>query len=281
LQPFDERMTVLPGILPANPSAMADLLCTTDLTAASTVAIQHAMALGDRLGARVSLLHVVGKEERRSVDEVRKSIEQTVDALGGAAVQLLMPEGDFMEEIVAESARGHRLLVMGTHGAHGLRQKLFGADILKLVRKAATPCFVVQEGSPVDRELCRIVLPVAGHQDIGRLLDAVCLLARACAAEVHVFQLMRPGEAPSDVLLANKVRMFERLEEEGIRQVEANEPMNSFSMGFAKATIDYAQRIGAGCIAIMAHASDEYRYIADAEKERILSNPAAIPVLCA
>jgi len=31
----------------------------------------------------------------------------------------------------------------------------------------------------------------------------------------------------------------------------------------------------------MAKASDEFRYIADAEKERILANEARIPVICA
>ena len=55
----------------------------------------------------------------------------------------------------------------------------------------------------------------------------------------------------------------------------------SFSIGFAVQTIAYADRIGAGCIAIMSMASDEYRYIADAEKERMLTNEPGIPVLCA
>jgi hypothetical protein len=54
-----------------------------------------------------------------------------------------------------------------------------------------------------------------------------------------------------------------------------------FSMGFAEQTIRYAQEIGAGCIAIMAKASAEYSYIADAEKERMLANEARVPVLCA
>jgi hypothetical protein len=54
-----------------------------------------------------------------------------------------------------------------------------------------------------------------------------------------------------------------------------------FSVGFAEPTIRYAQRIDAGCIAIMAHASDELRYLADAEKERMLTNEPGIPVLSA
>jgi len=124
-------------------------------------------------------------------------------------------------------------------------------------------------------------MPVASHSEIDRLLDAVCMLAKAWGAEVQVFQLMRPGESPSDDLLRNKLRMLERLQREGIAHVEANEPSTRFSIGFAPATIEYASKVKAGCIAIMSHASEEYRYIADAEKERILANEPGIPVLCA
>lgn len=261
---------------------MHDLLCTTDLTPASVTAMRHALALGDRLGARLSLLHVLGRNERDEAAKARvtQAIQAELDQAGASQARVLLPDGDFKEEIIAESGRGHLLLVMGTHGPHGLRQSLFGADILKLVRKAAVPSYVVQAESPTDKELARIVLPVAGHQDIKRLMDAVCMLAQAFSAEVHVFQLMRPGESPSDALLTNKLRMMERLQQEGIRYVEANEPSTGFSVGFAKATVEYASRVDAGAIAIMAHASDEYRYIADAEKERILANEARIPVLC-
>jgi hypothetical protein len=172
------------------------------------------------------------------------------------------------------------MMVLGTHGPRGLRQNLFGTDILKLVRMVHVPSLVVQEQSPREDRLDRLVMPVAGHHDLSGLLDAVCLLARLHATEVHVYQLMRPGEQPSDQLLDNKRSMLYRLEEEGIRHVEANEPSTMYSVGFAKQTVDYAQRIKADCIAIMARASDEYRYIADAEKEHILTNAAYIPVLC-
>lgn len=258
---------------------MADILCTTDLSPASDAALLHALALGDRLGARVTLLHCVksGKE----AEAARAVIASRLERSGATAVKVLLPECDFMEGIAAESGRGHSLLVMGTHGPRGLRQSIFGADILKLARQSAIPCYVVQEGGPPSAELGRMVMPVASHQDIGRLLDAVCLLAKAFTSEVHVYQLLRPGEEPSEQLLDNKALMLARLSHEGIRHVEANEPSTAFSVGFASATIAYAKRIGAGAIAIMAHASDEYRYIADAEKERLLANDARIPVLCA
>lgn len=259
---------------------MKDVLCATDLTAVSDNALRHALDLAGRLGSKVSLLHVLGRKENRA--DVEAAMDRQISAVQGAdRITRLLLEGAYIDRIAEESAKDHAFMVVGTPGPHGLRQNLFGADILKLVRRSAIPSLVVQEKSAVRPALERIVMPVAGHSTIDKLIDAVCQLARTHAAEVHIFQLMRPNEQPSDELLANKLKMLQRLEEEKIPHKEANEPFTEFSVGFASSTIAYASRINAGLIAIMSHASDEYRYIADAEKERLLTNDALIPVLCA
>lgn len=259
-----------------------DILCATDLTATSDNAVRAANAIAAHLATRMTLLHVLNRSEQEEHHRVVGVMNDQV-ARGGAEGRTThkLLEGDFMKRIAEETGQGHSLLVLATHGPHGLRQSLFGADILKLVRQSAIPSLVVQEGLKLEGLLQRIVLPVAAHADIDKLLDMVVALAKAFAADVHVFQLMRPGESPSDDLLANKQRMLLRLKTEGLRHEEVNEPSTTFSIGFAEPTIRYAQRVGAGAIAIMAHASDEYRYIADAEKERLLANDARIPILCA
>jgi nucleotide-binding universal stress UspA family protein len=260
-----------------------DILCATDLTPASDFAVRAATLLADRVGMNVTLLHVLNKDERSSEaqQKVQLAMRGQIDkAKGTGTMTPRMLQGDFMKVIAEESENGHSMLVLGTHGPRGIRQTLFGADILKLVREVVTPSFVVQEGTAVERIFEHIVMPVAAHSDIDRLLDIVCVLARAFASDVHVYQLMRPLEQPSKELLANKLKMLDRLKAEGVRHVEVNAPSTTFSIGFAEPTIRYAEELGSGCIAIMADASDEYRYIADAEKERILANDARIPVLC-
>lgn len=262
---------------------MSDLLCTHDLSDVSNAALRYALPLADRTGARVTVLHVVPPGTPESThDALRTKLAQAVDSAGGSdTVTVKLLEGRYMKVIPDESHNNYSLAVVGTHGPHGLRQNLFGADILKLVRAMHVPTLVLQEGADLDHRLDRIVLPVAAHADIAKLLDSVCHLAKLHGSEIHIYQLIRPKEQPSDELLKNKIIMLERFQKEGIPYVEANEPSNTFSVGFAGPTTEYAKRIRAGCIAIMAHASDEYRYIADAEKERMLTNDAMIPVLCA
>jgi nucleotide-binding universal stress UspA family protein len=262
---------------------MNDILCPTDFTPAAASAQRYATAIAAGSGSSITLLHVLDKHHHES-DALANASAQ----MGSAADQLVhsvkvnevFREGDPLKQIIAESSKGHAIMVVGTHGPKGLRQSLLGADILKLVRNVSVPSLVVQADSSAETRIDRILLPVAGHANITGLLNAVCYLAKSFSAEVHIFQVIRPGEQPSDQLLTNKLAMIERLDAEGIARVEANVPTNVFSMGFAEQTIRYAQEIGAGCIAVMAKASDDYRYIADAEKERLLMNAPCIPVLC-
>lgn len=263
---------------------MKDILCPTDFTGAAARAQRYATVIASRSAASITLLHVLDKHHQQE-----DALSKASALMGSAADQLLKEvrvnevfrEGDPLKQIIAEAQKGHTLMVVGTHGPRGLRQSLLGADILKLVRQVPVPSLVVQADSPAEVRMERIVLPVAGHADIHNLLDAVCWLAGLHGSEVHVYQVMRPGEEPSDRLLRNKVTMLEQLERQGVRHVETNVPSTVFSLGFAEQTIRYAQEIGAGCIAIMAKASDDYRFIADAEKERLLANAHHIPVLCA
>ena len=262
---------------------MKDILCATDLTPAADVALGFALQIADRSSAQVTLLHVVaeggatGPEGQKHLDRLEGQVQRMN---GSERVRKLLLEGHFMTRIAEESERGHALVVLGTHGPRGIRQTLLGADILKLVRRISQPTLVVQEISTEAMNFDRIVMPVSGHDHIDRLLDAVIMLARLNASEVHIYQLMRPNEDPSEHLISNRNRMTERLNEAQVRSTEVHETPTHYSIGFAEHTIRYAQRIGAGCIAMISHSSDDYRYIADAEKERLLTNDAGIPVLC-
>lgn len=262
---------------------MKNILCPTDLSETSKMGVAYAELLATRLHGSISLLHVIDKQEQKGdgTAKAKLALEEMVSSVSRAPVVMHMREGEFMKEIAEESLRGYVLLVCATHGIRGLRQSLFGPDIIKLVRKVGIASLVVQKNSPTNNEFRTIVMPVASHSEIGMLLDAVCLLAHQFGSTVHIYQLIRPGEKASVELERNKVQMKERLAAEGIPFEQVEEPSHTFSVGFSQPTIDYAQRVGAGCIAIMSIASEEYRYIADAEKERLLTNEPGIPVLCA
>lgn len=261
---------------------MPKILCPSDLTDASLTGVAFAELVAHRLGGTVQLLHAMDRHEKKFEGGalVKEELDEQGRTVTQAPVEAHVREGEFMQVIAEESTKGAALMVCASHGARGLRQSLFGPDIIKLVRKVAIPSLVVQKHSPVGKGFGTIVMPVAGHDRINQLVDAACLLAGKFGSTVHIYQLVRPGEQPSEALERNKKLMMQRLSAEGVAHQLVEEPSHGFSVGFSQPTINYAQRVDAGCIAIMSVASEEYRYIADAEKERILTNEPGIPVLC-
>lgn len=262
---------------------MANILCPIDFSEISARAIAYAELVAHRFLTSVTLFHAMEKQETRGDghERVHATMEEQRRLVTMVPVEAQFRPIDFMHGIAEESGNGHALMVCATHGPHGLKQSLFGSDMLKLVRKVKVPSLVVQGHSPLPNHFGTIVMPVAAHTDIDHLLEAVTLLAKPFGSTVHIYRLIRPGEEPSEALLRNKDRMESFLRQKQVPFINAEEPSHAFSVGFSGATIAYAERVNAGCIAIMSVASEEYRYIADAEKERLLTNPKGIPVLCA
>jgi nucleotide-binding universal stress UspA family protein len=262
---------------------MMKILCPTDLTLATDIALSHAGNIAQRGKGEVTLFHVLTKEEIKTKNVGNPGPHaKTMDQLSkeGVKVNRVDREGTPLKEIVTEARNGHSLMVAGTHGVRGLRQEWLGSDMLKLVREVPIPTLVVQMYTP-RTEMGRILMPVAGHADITPLLDAVCMLAKVYGAEVDVYQQLQEGSSTSNTLLANKIKMLDRLAKEGITHHEVNEPVQKFYEGFAVRTIRYAHNAGASCIAIMAQSSGEHKKIADQEKQDLLVNEKGIPVLCA
>ena len=65
----------------------------------------------------------------------------------------------------------------------------------------------------------------------------------------------------------------------GVKVEDVSEPSTVVSFGFAKQTLLYAENNNFDLIAIMAHASSEHSYFANADKEKMLMNEKGIAIL--
>lgn len=259
------------------------LLCPTDLTLAADIALTYAGAIAQRASGGVTLYHVASKKDPQGVPEMQKAHDKNLADLkaAGVPVQEVVQDGVYMREIMARSGEGFGMMVVGTHGVRGLRQEVLGSDMLKLVRGSSVPSLVVQVYSPREVKMERILMPVAAHDDITPLVDAVCTLAKIFNSHVDVYQQLVEGQSTSNQLLRNKLLMLERLAQEGISHEEVNEPVEKFYEGFVLRTIRHARDKNVDCIAIMAEASGEHKKIADKEKQEMITNAAGVPILCA
>jgi nucleotide-binding universal stress UspA family protein len=256
------------------------IIVPVDFTEASDTAVAQASLLNETLHVNLELLHIVHDEEHSKEDFLLEKIAESLSEKGIVAYPRVV-KGDVIPAINETAKEGNfDLMVIGTHGSKGIRQNLFGADILKLLKGNSCPSIVVQKTSkPVDH-FEKILLPVGSHAEFNSLVISISHIAKASNAEVIIYCINRPLEETSEDLNVNKQNAKQLFLEMGINFLEVSEPSSVISFGFAKQTLIYAENNGIDLIGIMAHASSEHSYFANADKERMLMNEKGIAILC-
>ena len=267
------------------------ILVATDLTKTANMALQHAIVIAKKANAAIDLLHIVDNNTTSALERdglgpehLKESMQVQCDHIKdeqGLESAYILHEGNIFDGIPFIAAKGeHQLMVLGTHGVRGLRQNLFGADILKVVKNTPIPSLIVQGEHTPWENINTIVFPVGGHPTFDSKIQATCMLAKLFGSEVEIYSVDRPGAEASVQLLANIESSKAAFNKCGIPFTEINEAPTVYSVGFAKQTIDHAQKTNADLITIMSVSSKEHYYFAQADKERLLTNDARIPVLC-
>jgi nucleotide-binding universal stress UspA family protein len=133
------------------------ILVPVDLEPASMRALEVAGNLAPRLGATVVALHVYTLPRfaypgftpvmpSTLNEDIAAAARKAVESVGAAkGVRVLLSEGDAATEILAaiEEMRP-RLVVMGTHGRHGLSRLMLGSVAEKVMRKSPVPVMTIR-----------------------------------------------------------------------------------------------------------------------------------------
>jgi nucleotide-binding universal stress UspA family protein len=264
---------------------MADkkILVPVDFTELSDQVIDQAAEIGKSSGKGLVFFHLSEKASHIPEDTKALTLKANeVSEKSGVVCESKVVEGSIFKDIQAEAEEGDYLFViMGTHGVRGLKQKLLGSDILKVISRVPVPVLVVQSTSQHRKSFNKIVLPVATHISYENILRAVVLIGKLCKTEVHIYSIERPGFEWPDQLLRNLEKTKAIFEQNDIPYVRVNEKQTVLSVGFARQTLQYAEKTGADMIAVMSVPSEEYHSFAQQDKEQLLTNEAGIPVLCA
>lgn len=155
------------------------VLVPVDLFEPSRHALRYAVALADRLTAKLTLLHVmpplttprrrplvVSRENVEAGEGARAQLVQLAasEMRGRGPVALQVLVGDAAEQIVESAARsGTNLIVVGTHGRGALGRFLLGSTAENIVRHAPCPVLVVRQPAPRPRRssTAKLFFPVA------------------------------------------------------------------------------------------------------------------------
>ena len=181
------------------------LLIPLDGSQLSEAALEPARFIAGRLGASVTLLHVI---EQSPPEEVHHQSHlqrpgQAVAYLGDVASRQFAaplsaaahvhetPVGNVARSIVehAQSELQADLIIAATHGGAGARRLLFGSIAQQVAAEASVPLLLIRPGSP-QFKLKRLLLPLDPDSAHDVILPFAEELARAFDAELELFSVV-------------------------------------------------------------------------------------------
>ena len=144
-------------------SVFGRILCSTDFSPTSEIALRHAGELASRTSARLAVIAVnevlLTAAARVEFDEsyLQRSTEDELATFVGRVlgtagdVELIVRTGDPATTIVQTAGEhGADLISLGTHGRSGLKKVLFGSVTEAVLRRSQTPVLVSPPTNPAE-----------------------------------------------------------------------------------------------------------------------------------
>lgn len=213
------------------------LLVPLDGSARAEIVVPTVVGLAGRLGASVTLLHVLehrppgtihGERHLRTAAEATAYLDALAPRIGGAGIVVRTHVHANPEHDVARSLADHtveldgQLIVLAPHGGSGVRGFLFGRMAQQVVRQGTTPLLLLRQPSAhtaaaplVGR---RFAVLLNGTPEAEAVLPPVLTVARAYGASVHLVWVVPTAStlpadrAASGVLVPSATRAILDLE---------------------------------------------------------------------
>jgi len=258
------------------------ILVPSDFSDAANVAIDLAAVIARKGNLGLSMLHIQNGKSVDDVEDQMINIRESLKIKYNLQSDFIIQQGSIFSEIARVACdECYQLMVIGSHGFKGIREKFFGADILKLIKTIPIPVIVAQKSMDVSGQgFKNIVLPAASHEDFKRIVGATSFIAGLFDSRVHLYTIDKPGQDWPEKLKSNIEMAKKVFDKNKIKYIRVNEQASTYSVGYSKQTLQYAEKAGADLISLMSMPTKDYHYFADSDKEQLLTNEAGIPILC-
>lgn len=271
---------------------MKSILVPIDFSKDSMNALEHAIAMANKVKANIRIVHVRkdknyddpfvirGKEKEygSTVDDFCKDlIEQYKPKYqGGGKLDYLIKVGKIYRVIADQAVKDKAfIIIMGTHGVSGFEEFWLGSNSYRVVCKAPCPVITVRNGFK-KKSIDKIVLPIDASRETRKKVPFVTDLAVALEAEVHVVSVRTTQRADIIKRLGNYVKQIEDyLEKRNIKVVKKD----LFGSDISDLTTSYGVHVGAELIAMMSNQRGTPLNMHISTTAQQMVNHSPIPVL--
>lgn len=206
---------------------MKRILVPCDFSRPAINAYRFALKIAARSGRSVHLIYVIELPvlhdtmlmpvlsiEQDYIDDLRIKAEKSFSKLlkryktGGVKVKTEVVFGAVITMITDQvKAKKIDAIIMGSHGASGMKEIFIGSNAEKIVRKATVPVFILKD--LYDDNIERIVFPYTPETDdqkayVAKIVD----LQKFFQADLHIVWINSPNVFHRDIDILKRLRDF-------------------------------------------------------------------------
>ena len=204
---------------------LSRIMVATDFSAVADRALDFAVSLARRFGARIYLAHVVNFQGRETIEPnlggfaypkpwelAEQNAKAIVDSgrLAGLTYEVILEEGNLWPELESLIEKNHiDLLVVGTQGLSGARKTVFGSAAEQIFRQSQIPVLTVGPAVIQEPQFEAEFRSVLFATDFGTAAEREAAFAFAIAQE-HRAKLMLLNVTPFRVGVSESDALAER-----------------------------------------------------------------------
>ncbi len=217
-----------------------------DFTNVTESAFRLALEFAEKDNGIAYLLHIAKNNNEKK--KAKKSFEELISTLSSTDRERTYTKiivGDLFEDMgKAGDILNATMIIMGTHGAHGL-QKVFGSNAVKMISYANVPFLIIQEGKVMEK-IKNIVMPFSFAKESIQITTFVSALAKKFNARIHLVGFHDKDEWLGGHTKANQIIVRKALIENGVEHEIINLPREQ---SYEFELLEYASEVDADLIA--------------------------------
>jgi nucleotide-binding universal stress UspA family protein len=269
---------------------MKKILVPTDYSDCATSAVDVAKAIAVKSGAELFVLHleevvpevahvlhhVVIEENTHRVGQARYQLQQVVDSIvkDGVKTRAVFVPNEGRESI-EDYIKPYDIdfLVMGSHGARGIREVIIGSKTQKVIRESSVPALVIKR--PIKKfNPKKIVFASTFREDISKPLKEVLAFAKLWNAELDLVFINMLAHLIEEHE-AKKIMVKQMPESPGVTYSLNITDTNDEEWGISK----FARLVNADVISVVLDTHTGFSRLFNASVAEKLINHEEIPIL--
>lgn len=269
---------------------MKQILVAVDFSKSSLKAVESAIIISNKTGAKVTLVWVE-KQDSSDTEYSKISIEDREDAknrlneivesykntIKKSLLSIKLRKGKIYQEIVAQSKLSNAdLIILGSQGTSGFEDIMVGSNTFRIVSHSKCPALIMPSGYSSKVGFDNIVIPLDSTSDTCRKVQFTIEFAKHFDSTIHILGLNNTSLKSLQRRIEMHVNDAKKIiEENGLKYfVEFITTDN-----ITKTILNYSDSVQAGLISIMTEqsvASGNFHLGPNAQQ---IVNQSALPVL--